>query len=411
MHLRRRKRKLVLLMALLLVAAIAADGQQLTTGFALRDQDRVVFFGDSITQQRLYTTYIEHYVLTRFPDRRVTFINSGWDGDQVTSNDCKPCAGTGAMARLKRDVIDRQPTVVTLLFGMNDGRYQEFDPAILKVYEDGMDRIIRQLKTNTHAPRIYAMTPTVYDPTRHTPWSKTDRYNEVLDSYSEAAKQLAAREGLSIIDLHRVTTEALRRAKEIEPSYTFVEDGVHPDENGHMIMAAEILRAWGAPLMGTVIDKQATSGAQGSGKWSLSVAAPLPWPMPPPSEQIRRARPEIMQIGNVVLKISGLPDGKYKVTVDGSNAGWYTAESLRVGLPISLLSAQAMRESRALYDLVQLRAFLYFTRWRQVEIPISGPSRGNPSLASLDALIDEITERARTLGKLHEYRLVVTRTS
>jgi hypothetical protein len=140
---------------------------QKQSDFALKDRDRVVFYGDSITEQRLYTTYIEHYVLTHYPDRRITFINTGWGGDKVSGNDCKPCAGVGGLARIKRDVIDHRPTVVTLLSGMNDGQYRDFDPAISKVYEDGLTAIIRELKSKTGA-RIYVMTPTVYDGSRHT---------------------------------------------------------------------------------------------------------------------------------------------------------------------------------------------------------------------------------------------------
>src|SRR5213083_917824 len=85
--------------------------------FALRDGDRVLFYGDSITEQRLYTTYVEQYVLTHYPERHITFINTGWGGDQVTRNECGPCNGVGGLARIKRDVIDHHPTVVTLLFG------------------------------------------------------------------------------------------------------------------------------------------------------------------------------------------------------------------------------------------------------------------------------------------------------
>ena len=48
-----------------------------TTGFALKDGDRVLFYGDSITEQRLYTSYVEQYVLTHYPDRRITFLNTG----------------------------------------------------------------------------------------------------------------------------------------------------------------------------------------------------------------------------------------------------------------------------------------------------------------------------------------------
>ena len=48
--------------------------------FFIHDGDRVVFLGDSITEQRLYTTYIEAYVLTRHPQWRLTFA-TGWGGD------------------------------------------------------------------------------------------------------------------------------------------------------------------------------------------------------------------------------------------------------------------------------------------------------------------------------------------
>jgi hypothetical protein len=50
-------------------------------GFQIHDGDRVVFLGDSITEQRLYTTYIEAYTLARHPKWNLTFRNSGWGGD------------------------------------------------------------------------------------------------------------------------------------------------------------------------------------------------------------------------------------------------------------------------------------------------------------------------------------------
>src|SRR5438093_5354303 len=49
--------------------------------FFIKDGDRVVFLGDIITEQRLYTTYIEAYVLTRYPKWNLTFRNVGWGGD------------------------------------------------------------------------------------------------------------------------------------------------------------------------------------------------------------------------------------------------------------------------------------------------------------------------------------------
>src|SRR5215469_246075 len=58
----------------MVISALGAD-------FLIHDGDRVVFLGDSITEQRLYTTYVEAYALTRYPKWSLTFRNTGWGGD------------------------------------------------------------------------------------------------------------------------------------------------------------------------------------------------------------------------------------------------------------------------------------------------------------------------------------------
>ena len=98
--------------AVLLLAGLASAQE-----FHLKDGDRVVFFGDSITDQRLYTTFTETFAVTRFPKRNITFIHSGWGGDRVTGG-----AGGGIAERLTRDVFAYKPTVMTIMLGMNDGR-------------------------------------------------------------------------------------------------------------------------------------------------------------------------------------------------------------------------------------------------------------------------------------------------
>ncbi len=383
--------------------------QQQRSEFALKDRDRVVFYGDSITEQRLYTTYVEHFVLTHYPRRRITFVNTGWGGDKVSSNDCKPCAGVGGLARLKRDVIDHRPTVVTLLFGMNDGQYRDFDPAIAKVYEDGLTAIIREVKAKTGA-RIYVMTPTVYDGSRHTSWSHTDRYNEVLDRYSETVKAIAQREGLPVIDLHTVTTEALLGAKKGDAAYTFAPDGVHPQEDGQLLMATEILRAWGAPLGGSQLSRKVRLGHDRTVR--MNVSAPLPWPAPLPSEELRRVAASIMEIGQVNLHLTGLPSGDYKISIDGKDAGNFTNEALSAGIPLGLLSEKATDESRVLADLIRKRADLFFMRWRQIEVAFARDYQTTArAVSSLDLLIAEMQERTRMLGALHSYQIVVSRTN
>src|SRR5690242_8525591 len=98
--------------------------------FKIRDGDRVVFLGDSITEQRLYTTYIEAYALTRHPNWKLTFRNVGWGGDtswlrQRAHPDEKQLFAAYDAAQqkmvedsvgkgLERDVLPLKPTFVTV---------------------------------------------------------------------------------------------------------------------------------------------------------------------------------------------------------------------------------------------------------------------------------------------------------
>jgi lysophospholipase L1-like esterase len=393
-------RSLVLLLVALSVSGVATVPCSAATEFALKDGDRVVFFGDSITEQRLYTRFVEEYVVSRFADRKITFINSGWGGDQVSRNECEPCGGVGALARIDRDVIAKKPTVVTLLFGMNDGRYQDFDAPTLATYEEGLTRIIRTIKERTSA-RIYVMTPTVYDGTRHTPWSKTDRYNEVLDRYGESAKRIAAAEHLPVIDLHRVTTEALARAQAADPTFTFAEDGVHPDENGQVVMAAEILRAWGAPAEGVTLSAPAKDGV-------AEVAGPLPWSAKRPSEKLLAAGGAVRALGSVRVRVTGLAPGRYRVKVDDADAGTLDAAALWAGVAVSSISATALEAADELSDVVREREDVYFARWRMVAVPVGASFREAPrAVNALDALVAEMFDRERRLGAPHRYRIRV----
>src|ERR1700720_2506774 len=100
----------------------AASSAATAQDFFLKNGDTVVFYGDSITDQRLYTTFAETYVVTRFPELRVEFVHSGWGGDRVSGG-----GGGPIDLRLRRDVIPFRPTVMTIMLGMNDGRYRAYD--------------------------------------------------------------------------------------------------------------------------------------------------------------------------------------------------------------------------------------------------------------------------------------------
>ncbi len=82
----------------------------------MADGDTLVFLGDSITHQCLYTVR-RGLLLHAVPEGGIKFHNSGIGGDSVGD----------ALARFDRDVAAYKPKYVTILLGMNDGHYKSFD--------------------------------------------------------------------------------------------------------------------------------------------------------------------------------------------------------------------------------------------------------------------------------------------
>src|SRR5947208_5528228 len=155
-------RRLTCFLVLLLTAAAGVARAQ--GGFALRDGDRVVCYGDSITDQRLYTAFVEDYVVTRFPRMNVRFVHSGWGGDRVTGG-----GGGPIDLRLERDVIAYKPTVMTIMLGMNDASYRAFDQGIFDTYSKGYQHIIETVKKALPGIRITVVQPSPYDDVTRAP--------------------------------------------------------------------------------------------------------------------------------------------------------------------------------------------------------------------------------------------------
>jgi lysophospholipase L1-like esterase len=148
--------------AIALLASTSAFAQD--KSFYLHDNDKVLFYGDSITDQRNYTMMIETYVVTRYPGLKVSFTNSGWGGDRVSGG-----GGGDIDTRLTRDVYPYKPTVITIMLGMNDGGYKAATEASDKAYFDGYRHIYEAFQQNLPQARITAIEPSPYDDVTRTP--------------------------------------------------------------------------------------------------------------------------------------------------------------------------------------------------------------------------------------------------
>ena len=70
----------------LLALGFVQMGQAAANPIYLDNGDRVLFYGDSITEQRYYPLAVETYVRTRFPNLQVRFVDSAVGGARVVGN-------------------------------------------------------------------------------------------------------------------------------------------------------------------------------------------------------------------------------------------------------------------------------------------------------------------------------------
>ena len=107
---------LLLVITLVFFAARLVQGQ-VDQAEPFNNGERVLFLGDSITRAGGWHSIISLFYETRFPERRVTWLNAGISGDTAT----------GALKRLKWDVLDRKPSRVVIMFGINDVNIFQYD--------------------------------------------------------------------------------------------------------------------------------------------------------------------------------------------------------------------------------------------------------------------------------------------
>lgn len=203
----------------------------------LKKGDRVAIVGDSITEQKQYSKFMEIYLLACVPELDLTMYQFGWGGERAP----------GFANRMENDFVPWAPTVVTTCFGMNDGSYQPYNDAIGNAYEDGTKRI--QTRCKQLGTRMVVGGP---GPVDTESWRKNEPeadkyYNENLAKLSVIAGRLAAENGFVYARLHPLMMKVMENAKAaLGKDYCVCgNDGVHPSANGHLVMAYAFLKAMG----------------------------------------------------------------------------------------------------------------------------------------------------------------------
>ena len=307
----------------------------------LADGDTLVFLGDSITHQCLYTQYVEDYFYTRFPKLRLHFHNAGVGGDKAKD----------ALARFDDDVAAFKPKYVTILLGMNDGAYRDFDKTIFDTYQRDMNTVLDKI-ADAGATAV-PMTPTMHDAraarlAKRAAEPRDTYYNGVLALFGGWLREQSQVRGLGFVDMYGPLNNVTFAQRKKIANWTMIGDAVHPGPTGQVVMATAILDDMVAhsPVSAITIqekDGKLTGNAgrnrvedlQGGETITFKHTAPaLPWVLPPDAAEGYTLTKAAHRFSAERITVRNLKPGKYEVKIDGQAIGQWMDGPLSAGVEI-----------------------------------------------------------------------------
>ncbi len=346
---------------LLLVPAGMSAGE-----FPVKAGDRVLFLGDSITEQYQYSTDLELYLTTRFPGHKLSFVNAGISGDRAV----------GGAARFATHVLAEKPSVLTINFGMNDAGYGAFNPGLQKEFLDNTEKMLVAAKAA--GVRVVLLSPNAVD----------RRIQERFRLYVETQKEfyaplaaLAEKHGAQFVDQYAITRAAVEKmevdkADKVIPYY----DGFHTASPGGLLMAHAILTGMGAPAV--VSEAKLVVGAEKATAAGCEISklettpkrvaftrvdAALPLPVQPDWVTLLPYVNQLEDLNKYTLQVGGLEAGKYVVTVDGETIATLTAEELAAGVNLgNVITGPIHAQSQQVLAAINEKNGLLHRRFRDV---------------------------------------------
>jgi len=202
---------------------IVALGDSITNGVGLAGVTEADTFRDIVRRE-----------LTERLGSKVEVVNAGVNGDIVTL----------AIERLKRDVLDRKPNIVTIMFGGNEaGFYRPETDGFADTPRVGRDEFKATLgkvvdRLRAEGIMVVLMTcPPMTDRYRgrHLDAYQKHGINFLVKDYAQTMRDVAAEKGLELIDVYR-SFQQNPSARDYFP------DGLHPDARGHRVIADLLVR-------------------------------------------------------------------------------------------------------------------------------------------------------------------------
>lgn len=352
-------------LALLLAAASSLPADKPRDDFFFKKGDRVIFLGDSITEQYQYSTYIELYLTTRFPGGGMQFLNAGIGGDTAT----------GGAGRFQTQVLAENPTAVTIDFGMNDGGYGPFNPVSATNFARKTTAMVEMAKKA--GVRVALISPNAVE-VRNKPALAT--YLETQQKFYAPLKEIAEKNSLPFVDQYAVTRKVLAKMAEDHAAVKAFPDAVHTNDAGGLLMAHTILVGLHAPALvsDVTIDapkKEAKAsrckvGDVAGGADGVSFTrddAALPLPVLKGWRGLLPYVDDLNDLNRYGLTVTGLNAGKFDLLVDGTKVASFTDKELADGVNLGNLAAGPLFEQgQAVLNAINAKNAIVHQRFRGV---------------------------------------------
>ncbi len=326
--------------------AIALNAQNKNNP-TFKEGDRIVFIGNSITQDGRYHNFFHLYNATRFPNEKVAYFNAGIAGD---------VAG-GMLHRFNYDILERKPTHAFLMTGMNDvNRFlysgEKPDAKNLKQRKEALNSYM--LKTEEIAKRLVEngikpifITPSIYDQTGTQERNNDFGTNDALAFCAEHIKKMGEKYDAIVVDFHSFMETINKREQAKEKDFTIVgPDRIHPQDLGHLIMGFEMMKTvspttYVSNIVVNSLKKKVEEAFNAkvvfTNKLEFKVLeSALPFPLENDlSEKANKITPINRTINNQFLRINKLKEGNYTLMIDNVSLGEFTSKVLKTGVNLS----------------------------------------------------------------------------
>ena len=324
--------------------------------------DRIAFVGNSITDGGHYHSYIWLYYMTHFPNQRITCYNVGIGGDDINQ----------IAYRMDADALARKPNVLTRTWGMNDTGYFEWyradaqdfiDKRLVNSYKT-YAALVDKLKKHTEIRKIL-IGGSPYDET--TKFTKKNLYPHKSDALAKVIahqEESAKNNGWDFVDFYHPMDAINKREQAKDSTFSLTpSDRIHPDNNGHLVMAYLFLKTQGlankevadisidaakktvAKAENCVISKLAANAKSISFNY-LAKSLPYPldtiprgWGNIKKQSEALKLIPFMNEFNQEMLTLKNLADGRYDLLIDGEKMGNWSAAEFAKGINLAAITA------------------------------------------------------------------------